>query len=120
MQIAPWQRMDEQRALRQRVGWHHACHQHARRRRARDSIGSVTMPSARLVSAVGVAINSMRLISGRDELEAYHEGLRRDHAVYQACEGHGSHGPRDDARGWARGIQASSGRSTRDAGTHSG
>ena len=86
--------MDEQRTLRQRVGWLHscACHQHAR-------LGSVTMPSARSVSAV--AMNSMRLIGGRDELED--RDLRRDHAIYHACEGQGSHGLREDAR-WARGF----------------
>lgn len=108
----------EQRVRRQRawVGTTVAHHQHTRRRRARDSIGSVTMPSARSVSAV--AMNSMRLISGRVELEAYRDGLRWDHAVYHACEGQGSHGTRDDAR-WARGFQVSSG-CTRDAGTHSG
>ena len=74
---------------------------HSTQRRARDSIGTVTMPSARLVSTV--VMNSMRLIGGRDQLEADRDGLRWDRAVYHACEGQGSHGPRDDAR-WARGL----------------
>ena len=74
---------------------------HSTQRRARDSIGSVTMPSARSVSAV--VMNLMRLIGGRDQLEADRDGLRWDRGVYHACKGQGSHGPRDDAR-WAHGL----------------
>ena len=74
---------------------------HSTQRRARDTIGSVTMPSARSVSAV--MMNSMRLIGGRNQLEVDRDGLRWDRAVYHACEGQGSHGPRDDAC-WARGL----------------
>ena len=70
------QRADEQRVDEQRADEQRADEQRAEKQRARDLVGSVTMPSARSVSAVA------RL----EEFDAVAQRTRPPPGVSTACE----------------------------------